>query len=334
MDLRTRRWIGGTTWGAGLGVAMVWGMLDGSAPEARGYGFAPPVNVAALETARVLEIPVDLHAVVRAGEVVVRMDPAPLLEEREVASAELLAVQQQSVSDAVSESRKFAQGREGMLVDRARIQATLQEDEALLDTLRERLSLEEDLAQSGASSGQAVQEWERQMRVVEARISANRSAMAIASTAAQAAGARADAAPEANRWEVVAATRALELVEGRIQRMDLQAGIDGQVVWIYRGPGDVVPAGEPVMQVRRTGTREVVAFLNPAEATGLEAGEDATVRRATGEVVHGTLVSVGTGPQPMPAHLWGAATMPEYGVPVRVRLDAEIAPDEAVTVRL
>ena len=334
MDLRTRRLIGAGTWGAGLVVATVWGLLDGSGSEGVGYGFAPAVNVSSLETAKILELPVQLHDLVTAGQVVVRMDPAPVVDEREVAAANLLAVQEEQVAMAASEARRFAGDVEGTLIDRAKIAADLQEDMAYLETVRERLTLEEDLAATGASSAQAVEEWKREMRVIEARISANRNAMAVANQAASSAKERVGLAPVANQWTVVAATRELEWIEGRISRMDLAAGIDGQVSWIYRTPGEVVPAGEPILQVRRTATREVVAFVAPSEAVGLEAGGSATVRRSTGEVVRGKLVSVGSGPQPLPMQLWKMPNWPEYGIPVRVELESEIAPDESVTVRI
>lgn len=334
LDIKTRRNVGAAIWSVGLLVAIVWGALDGRGAEGVGYGFAPPVSVAALEAGRVLDITVSLHDLVKQDQVVVRMDPEPIAEEREIAQATLLAVQQEQARLLSTDVRRFAEGVESSLVNKAKLSADLSEDMALLSTLQERLSLEEDLAKTGASSTQAVEEWRRQIRVVEARISAGRSAVAAASNAAQGAAARNSAADFDNNWAVVAASRTLEAIEGRIRRADLQAEIDGQIAWIYRAEGDVVPAGEPILQIRRTGTKEVVAFFAPSEVTGLQAGDSASIRRSTGQVVSGTLVSVGAGPQPLPANLWRLPSWPEYGVPVRVALDSEVAPDEAVTVRL
>lgn len=334
MDLRMRRALGAGVWAVGFGVALIWGTLDGGGAEGVGYGFAPPVEVSALETGRVLELPVGMHDYVKAGDVVVRLDPQPLVEEREVVAAQLLAVQQDQVTVTASEARRFAEGVDGVLLERARLRSVLIEDEALLRTLRERLSLEQDLAGTGASSVQAVEEWRRQASVVEARLAANRSALAVFDRSAEQALARNEAVPTANQWQVVAATRALELVEGRISRMELTAGIDGQVTWIYRSPGEVVPAGMPVLQVRRTATQEVVGFLSPGQVAGLTAGDPAVVRRSSGDLLRGTLVSVGSGPQPLPPALWRNPQFPETGVPVRVRVEGEVAPDEPVTVRL
>ncbi|MCB9684364.1 MAG: hypothetical protein H6735_04900 [Alphaproteobacteria bacterium] len=195
MDIRLRRTVGGAIWGAGLLVAMVWGTLDGAGAEGVGTA-SPPINVAALETGRIKELPVGLHEVVAPDQVVARLDPGPLVEARKVAEAELLAIQDDAVAAAMNDARRFAEGVQGMLVDRARLSADLQQDLALASTLRERLSLEEDLASSGASSTQAVEDWRRQLRVVEARIAVNRSAVAAASLAADEATDRRDALRE------------------------------------------------------------------------------------------------------------------------------------------
>jgi multidrug resistance efflux pump len=334
MNVRTRRAAGGVVWGVGFVVALVWGALDTAGVEGAGYGFAPPVTVAPLETGRILEVPVQLHDPVRPDQVVVKMDPAPIEAERQVAMAQLLAVQEDAASSAMNDARRFAEGMESVAVNRAKLAAGLQEDLALAETLRERSAIEEGLAGTGASSTQAVAEWQRQLRVVEARIAATRGALAVASDAAAKAMERQEDLVRTGQWAAVAATRTVELLEGRIARADLRAGIEGQVTWIYRSAGDVVPAGEPLLQIRRTGTTEVVAFFPPSAVAGLEAGDDASVKRSTGQVVQGHLRSVGSGPQPLPTHLWKLPSWPEYGVPVVVDLDAEIAPDEAVVVRI
>jgi multidrug resistance efflux pump len=331
---RSRRLIGAATWGMGLVIALVWGGLDAGGVEGVGYGFAPPVEVAALETGRVLELPVALHDRVEAEEVVARMDPTPLEAEREMASANLLAVEQEQARTAMTEARRFAEGVETTLVDRARLAAELSEDQATLEALRERLALEEQLAATGASSSQAVEEWKRQMRVVEARMGANRRAVALASSAAEGAQARQGSLPTANDWAVVAASRELDWIETRIADYALRAGVNGEVSWVYRRPGDVVAAGDPILQVRPTSTSEIVAFVAPSEAIKLQAGDDASVRRATGQVIQGELVSVGAGPVVMPVQLWRMPSWPEYGVPIRVKVDVAVGPDEAVTVHL
>ena len=326
MDIRYRRFIGGGLWLFGFGVAVVWGTLADYGAEGKGYGFAPPVNVAALETGRVARLPHGLHAVVAADAVVVQLDATPLEEEREWVEARLEAARElasvQLSDDAVQ--------RSSAAVRRANLAIQLQEDLATLGALQERLDVEASLIASGASSQQAVAEWQRQIRVVQAKIGASRVALGVIDAEPLPDGAP---SPEES-LEAAAVARELDMIEGRIDRMALRAGVDGQITWIYRTEGEVVPAGEPVVQVRKLATRDVVAFLQPAEAAALEQGDVATVRRATGELLTGKLVSVGSGPQPLPMALWYNPEFPEYAVPVRIELDGEVGPVAPLTVRL
>src|SRR5262245_4038565 len=85
--LRGRRRRGAVVWGAGLLLAAVWSARSSAHVEARGYGFAPSVEVSAAEPGRVLELPVGLHDRVTHDDVVVRMDPSLLAAELELARA-------------------------------------------------------------------------------------------------------------------------------------------------------------------------------------------------------------------------------------------------------
>ena len=61
----------------------------------------------------------------------------------------------------------------------------------------------------------------------------------------------------------------------------------------------------------------------------------AWVVRSTGQVVPAALISVGSGPQPLPEQLWHNPAYPEWGVPVRIQLaKGEIGPGEQVVVRI
>lgn len=303
--------------------------------QARGVGWAPPVHVAALETGQLEALTVELHDEVHAGQVVASLDKAPLDEERQVVSAQLLAAQEDQANTALTEARRFAQGREASMLDRATIATQLLEDEALLEALAEQLSIEEDLLTTGATSTQAVLDLQRQMRVIDARISAGREALYVASQAAEAATERSAAAPGANQWEVVAVARQLEALDARIRRLDLTTMIDGQVTALYVMPGEIVQAGQPVVQVRRVATDEVVAWVPASASANVEPGGAARVVRANGEVLGASLLSVGRGLQPLPTSLLYDPQRVEFGVPVRVKLqDGEIAPDEPVMLQL
>jgi hypothetical protein len=227
-----------------------------TAPVGVGYGYAPAVEVGPLETARVLALPIGLNEPVAAGQVVVRMDPAPLVAQREVAAAALQAVTVDQERIAGGQARKFSQGVQSNLVDQAKLTA---EDLAALATLQDRLRVEQDLQSRGASSPQAVEEWKRQISVVQARVDANRAAASVAGGAVQDARQRQQDVPTANPWEVEEATRQLDLVEDRIRRYDLASTLEELVVGAQH---EARPVPVPVSAGDRAGGRAVAVDLH------------------------------------------------------------------------
>ncbi len=335
MDVKGRKRLAGVAWVGGALLALGWSALDVGPVQARGVGFAPRLVISADEVGRLARVEVALHDEVRAGMVVARLDSSSLVAEREVLNAELLMEQEAQALAVAGEARRMAEGVEGALLDRARVSAALQEDRASRVALMRDLETERGLAARGATSAQAVRDLERDLAVLDAGIAAREQLLTMASQAADAALGGREVNPRENAWAIVAASRRLEAVEQRIAKMDLKAGIDGQVTWIYAAPGEVVSPGTPIMEVTYTGTSEVVAWVSAGDAAGLEAGEGATVTRDSGQTLSGRLQSVGSGPRELPVALWADPGWPEYGVPVRIQLDdGEVAPDEALTVRL
>lgn len=336
MNLVTRRRVGAVIWGAGVLVALVWGGLRNVKYEARGIGYALPVHVSPLETGRIASLEVDLHDTVGETQVVVKLDPSVLEEEKAVVSARLLAVQDEQAAAAANLARRFAEGVEDTMLDSAKLRAQIESDRALVASLSEQLAIEKGLQDRGASSNQQVRSIERDLEVAQARLDATRRAYGSASAASSAATARKEGIPLANEWHVVAASRELEQVEGRLGRLDLAAGIEGQVTQIFHTQGDVVQPGDVVMTITKSDTSEVVAWLPSAATTRALAGSKAHVVRASGEVIRGSLVSVGSGIQQMPPQLWTNPAHPEWGLPVRIELAEgnSVGPSEAVTVRI
>jgi multidrug resistance efflux pump len=335
MDLVVRRRIGIASWGLGLALAAVWGTCRGLSTEVKGIGWAPAVLVTPLEAGRLKAVNVELHAQVGAAQIVAEIDPEPLVEEKAVAEAQLLAVQATLANDIAGTSRKFAEGLEGSLVQRARIQTQIRSDEALAASLSDRVQREKAVSAAGASAAATAEDLEGELAVVNARLSASRAELSVANQAAEAAQARNAGQPTTNQWDAVAATRLLEQVEGRIKRLSLTAGMDGQVSAVFLRPGDWVTPGIPVLQVSAMSTKEVIGYVEPQKSIDLEAGEFARVVRRNGEVIRGKLQSVGTGPQPTPQQLWADPQRTEWGVPVRIELETgEIGPDEPVTIRI
>ena len=133
----------------------------------------------------------------------------------------------------------------------------------------------------------------------------------------------------------MAATRRLEQLEQRIERMTLTSQITGTITSIFRHPGEVVAAGEPILEVTEQYTTEVHAFLQPAVVLHVEQGQSAQLVRQNGEILTGLVVSAGTGPKQMPAILWTNAAAPQWGVPVRIQIqEGQLPSGEPVQVMI
>ena len=322
-------------WFAGLVVAVAWKGIAAARVEAVGLGFSPAVQVAPLEPGRLMELSVGLHQEVRAQDVVARVDPVVVDAEREYASALLLATQEQMVIQDAVETRRFEESAESSAITKAALVSAIAEDEAELRTLEEQRAIEEKLATNGATSGLLTDTLAWQKEVVEARLAANREALGIANNAVANAQRRNEAAPGLNQWEVVAAARAVELIERRLGEYELRAGIDGHVTMIYAQTGSMVSDAVPVLEIRSLATRVVMAYLRPGHHPEVEVGQDVGVVRRSGQRLAGRLASVGGATQTLPMSLWMAPRDPEYGLPIRVELlDGEVAPDEPVRVLL
>jgi multidrug resistance efflux pump len=316
-------------------VALVWSGGRSIVREGRGVGHAAHLDISALEAGRLTELSVELHQPVAAADVVARLDPIPLNAQREVLAAELLATESQETSRVAIEARRFAQGLEDIALDRARLRVSLEEDLARMVGLNQLLKTERSLLSTGASSQLAVENLERKMSALDARIAAEFGALATAEDALSAARRRLVSAPTTNDWALVAATRRLEAIDGRLSRLDLLAGMDGQITWIYKQPGEVVQAGDPIVRVSPIDTSEVLAWISASSVQGLTPGTDAIVMRASGELLKGSVLSVGAAPMELPEALWRNPAAREWGVPIRIKLaDGRVAPDEPVQVRI
>jgi len=329
-----RRRLGAALWVGGAIVATAWASLDRSHVDAPGLGYAMPIQVGSEEAGRLLAVDVELHQNVEPGQTLARIDASPLEAELEVAKARHAAIAHEMGADEATLVRRFEEAEEASALDRARVARDLSADRARHRALLTQLAIDQSLREQGAGSDNAALRTQNELDVVEARIAASESALQVASEAALAAARRRGEVSTSDAAALVV-QREIERLEARIARLSLSVPTEGQVTWIHREPGDMVPAGSSVLEVSALSTSEVVAYLEPSTLPDLEAGQSVRVLRGNGENLAGELISVGSGPREMPAMLWHNPSFAQWGVPVRVRLDdAVVAPNERLTVSL
>lgn len=305
IGLRWRRRIGGLLWWLGVGVAAVWGWAEHQAGQGmRGVGRSIAIDVAAPEDGRLASLDVDLNDRVSAGQVVGRLDDRLVAAERDELAAEVLATADSNLAGSPAALRR---GR-----DDWRDLTTRAELAGLETQLRQLTALRAD----GAATQVEVDAVQQRIAWVKSRIKPVES----------------DDKP-LNEWWVVSALGRLDHVEARLASMTLTSSLDGRVEAVYRRPGEYIRAGDPVLRVRHSETREVVAW---ARSTAQVApGASAVVVRADGSRLNGSVLSVGDGPTALPLHALVDPQRQEYGVVVRVMLqDGVVGPDEPVVVRL
>lgn len=335
LDLNQRRRLSVVLWLAGLTFVLVWVHQRTGSGHGRAVAFAPPVQVASTEGGRLLSLDVELHQAVQNGEVVARLDSAPLVEAQKVLAAELLSFQEAELAEAKGSARLFARDEEAAGLEVARLTTAVMEGQAQDEGLRERLVVDERLAAVGLLPEQSAADTRRELAVVTARLEADREALELALRAAGGAGARRAGEPIENRWQVVAAQRRVDEVAAQVERTVVRSEIAGQISWIHSREGEVVLPGQPILEVTRTSTREVHAYLDATGDEDLRVGAPARVRRLSGEVLAGQVASVGGDRRQLPEQLWHIPAAPEWGYLVRILVsDGELSPGEPLEVRL
>ena len=290
-------------WLSGLTVAMVM-IAQRPARQIRALAWAEPIIVVAPDDGTLLELGVTLHQSVTAGDVVGRLDPDPLTARGHVLEAELKSLQQQESSSEQGRERRFERDRESAALELAKLTATVEEAQARVAALGEKLAIAERLVAEGVAPIERAGDVRRELGVVEARLSADRERLRLARQGAARTGVRAEAAAGLNPWQIATARRRLAELEARRQRLVLRSSTSGQISQVFSAAGEWLKAGEPVLRISPVLANQVHAWLDSHAVPDVRSGMSAEVRRASGELLTGTVSSVGVERLPLPKELW------------------------------
>lgn len=303
--------------------------------QIRAVAWAGPVVLSAPEDGALLSLDVFLHQPVANGDIVARFDPSRLIDRGEILEAEFESLHQEEASAQKGRSRLLQRDEELAGLELAKLSSSIEEDEARLIALREKRVIDERLVAEGVVSSEKVEELRRDIAVVEARLAADRTRRILARRNLRQAGSRAQSAPGTNPWQAEAARRRLVEIEGRLERLSLRSSTSGQVSEIYRAPGEWLKAGEPVLRVSPLQATEVHAWLDSRASPDVVPGAAAEIRRADGQRLAGSVLSVGAERLPLPQALWARADLAEWGYLVRVApSEVSLTPGEPVQVGL
>ncbi len=331
---RLRKGLTVALWFLGLGLAVTM-LLARPAGNAQGVAWSAPVQLSAPNDGVLLELAVGLHQTVTRGQVVARLDPAPLLAKAEILSAELKALEFSESEGAQGRNRRFETDREDARLDQARLRASIAEERVRLTAIETELAREQRLVADGLRAPAIAEDLELQADVIRTRIEAERSRMSAAAQTLQSATARATAANGPNRWQITAAQRRLDEVYQRLDRLELRSPIDGQTVELHGTPGEWFKAGDPIVKITQIASTEVHVWTDLPVAQSTVVGAEASVLRATGERLSGTVLSVAVERQLIPQSLWYRSNNKEWAYLVRLELaDQGLPAGEPVRVSL
>lgn len=347
-----------TAWLAAAAVCggLLW--MDSRTYSARGVVHGPKASVSAPVAGVLVEVRPAFLDRVHAQQVVALLDASAVEAEVEVLRAEsraLAAEFEVELARLRAESASLAaSGREEarrLAVDLATAEIEVLDRRVALETTRIELSRRELERERALRLEELGFETELSLDIIEARIeelaaSAEGQRVSLSAAERDAASARARAleAPgvaeafgaEAaiagafeRRAEVLAARVAL--AEQGLSNCVLRAPRDGIVGSVLARSGEAVMAGQLLLEVVPESSSEVIAYLAEHEPRRPRPGDAAKVRTGDRRVLAGTVAVVGPSPLPKPARMQRRAALPEFGIPVLVRLDGgQSLPADAV----
>ena len=318
----------------GLVLVFFWSKADPSR-QLRGIAVAQTFKPTSVVGGQVASLPVALHQSIDSGATVAVFDTRQLLDQRRILAAELEALNHRLPGDSLAQIRRLADDLETAELETAESAARVARDEAELDVLRQELSRDQALLESGVLAEDRVREKEREIAVAEARLSANRATLEQALAITQQAEGRRQLSPGPNPWPAVVAQRKLDSLSRRIEEATLRSPIDGQVTSLFLTTGEVARPGEAILEITPATTHEVHLYLPSPDDDSWQAGSAVAVTDAQGNQHRGQIATLGVDRRQIERQLWRRDNQAEYGYLIRIELsDATLRPGELVLVRL
>ena len=279
-----------------LGVVLA-AMLHSRGATVPGYAEVAVVRVSALEAGTVLAVDVAPGQLVEAGQVLARLDPAPiearirvLRARREQRAAGLGDLEAAARSD-VGQARISATEAQ-VALDKARAELGARRDE--LRQAEERLAL-------GLITRDALEPLRRNLSTLEAEVPARERALGAQRAQVGRLSSRLDAAdtqdaPPALSEQVGALAvieEELRELQERLDARTLRAPLAARVASVHRTPGEVLPAEESFIELLPLQTATVVACLPEQFAGAVQAGAGALLWPESGQdALRGVVVDI------------------------------------------
>jgi multidrug resistance efflux pump len=333
-----------------------------------GLAQAELYQVAATCTGRLREVPVQLFEKVEAGQtlavVETVLDNEHVEAELEVAQAEINHLQAQLTAmrgqlqaeaanldtDQIAATRRYAVDVETARLRILEYKTQLETDRMMLRDLAVDVETARELVDKDAIAPYELQKALAQYDALAKQIQENENVLRQAAEGFLLAERRRnefakrqpehpprDSALEGIRQATTVQQRRVEALLARHIPVELKCPFDGVVSQIWRRSGEALQTGEALITVAQAAPTEVVAYVKEKQIGQVRENLQVELVKSNGpqQVAVSQVVYVGPVMELMPERLWQNPNLPQYGLPVLIKVPPgmELVPGEMVGVR-
>lgn len=275
---------------------------------------ATEIDIATTLPGRVAEVLVDEGDMVKAGQVLARMDPDVLLAQRAEAQA-----REQGARDAVAQAEAGLAMRRS---DEAAAAAMVVQRLSELDAAQRRLRRSATLAAAGAAPSQELDDDEARVRGADAALTAARAQREAAAAAVEAARAQVVGA----RSNVDVALAATARIDADLRELDLTAPRAGRVQYRVAQAGEVLPGGGTVLNLIDLNDVFMSFFVPETVAGRVALGAEVRLQldAAPGFIVPATVTYVASAAQFTPKSVETASERQKLMFRVKAQVDRQV----------
>lgn len=345
-----RRFLLAGTWGLAAVAATVIFLGSPQLGGIPGVSEVVEYRVASEETVRVLDIPVSAGQPVQAGDVLMRLDPSPLIKELTVLQGELAQRQAELRVQHLTDERGFQAEMDRMESALSQLRWSMEQEKADMEAANARIQYWSGLVEKGlapaqmiadlkvnaAASEQRLRALNRERAELEGRIKTNRRRMDAFRSAAPV-----PSAVESEKANTIPGALAdvealMNQVRARLEKLTLRAPADGIIHKVLAQPGDVTTPGAPLVLLREASAKRVLIYPSASQLELLTPNTRVWVvpRDGSGRKVAGYVHGVESGAVRFPDQLsMSTPSARPWGHELVVALDDEtntVAPGQVV----
>ena len=251
--------------------------------------------------------------------------------------------------DRQEEARRFDVDAETTQLDILELATILETDRIDLKLLQARLDIFVRLREGGNATPFELRQVQFQTQALEAKIVANEHLLAqqkvVLATTKERRVAYADlpeirllpSGLEALREAINVQERLLDELRLDQASLVITSPMNGTISQVFRGIGEVVQAGEPILTVAAQQPSGIIAYAQEEQMGSVYPGLKVQIARQgePSQIIESEVVQVGPVVEQLPPQLWQNPNFPQWGRPVRIAVPSELQliPGETIRIR-